>query len=232
MKKAFKTYLVVWVMLLGLFNLVTAIALSMPIAEKYTKSFWIGYGFITLAFCGQLGCAYKALKAENLKKLFYNIPLLTVSYGSLIGCGIAGSICMVFAFHTYWVSILLCALVLVFNVFAVMKAAAAAETLTEIERNIKVKTMFIKALTLEAESLMARAEGEELKAQCKKVRDAIRFSDPMSSELLQNAESQIMGKFGAFSAAVAAGDLAAAQAAANETLILIEDRNKRCKMLK
>ena len=53
-------------------------------ASKFVGAFWTGYIFITLAFIGQLVCSYFALKAESLQKMFYNIPLITISYTGLI----------------------------------------------------------------------------------------------------------------------------------------------------
>ena len=79
---------------------------------------------------------------------------------------------------------------------------------------------------------MARAQTEAAKAACKKVYEAVRYSDPMSSEMLSNVEGQITIKFAALSDAVAAGDDAAIDAAAKEVLILIQDRNNKCKLLK
>ena len=63
--------------------------------SKYSGSFGIGYIFITITFIVQLACAFIAFKAENLKKLFYSIPLLLISYGGLVAMFIIGSIFMV-----------------------------------------------------------------------------------------------------------------------------------------
>ena len=83
MKKTFNYYSICWLISLAVFNVIAFVTPN-EIAgiSKFTGAFWVGYIFITLAFIGQLGCAYNAFKAENLKKLFYNIPLISVSYGS------------------------------------------------------------------------------------------------------------------------------------------------------
>lgn len=232
MNKQFKNYLVVWAVLLVLFNVIAFVSVGWEGYEKYTASFWIGYVFISLCFVGQLACAYKALKEENLTKLFYNIPLFKASYSGLIFSFIFGGLCMLISPLPYWVGIILCAVVLALNIFSVMKAAVAAEAVAEIDKKVKVQTFFIKSLTVDAETLMARAQNEEIKAECRKVYEAIRYSDPMSSDALSTAESQITLKFAALSDAVAASDLNTVQAAAREVIILVEDRNKKCKLLK
>ena len=78
MKKTFNYYSICWLISLAVFNVIAFVTPN-EIAgiSKFTGAFWVGYIFITLAFIGQLGCAYNAFKAENLKKLFYNIPLIS-----------------------------------------------------------------------------------------------------------------------------------------------------------
>ena len=52
MKKNFKFYALGWVVLLGLFNLLTFIIPAWPTLEKFTSSFWIGWGSAIGAFFG------------------------------------------------------------------------------------------------------------------------------------------------------------------------------------
>lgn len=87
---------------------------TMAGVSKFNGAFGAGYIFITIAFVGQLGCAYKAFKAENLKKMFYNIPLISVSYTGLIAMLVVGTVCMAVPFIPYWVGIIACLLVLAF----------------------------------------------------------------------------------------------------------------------
>ena len=63
-----------------------------------------------------------------------------------------------------------------------------------------------------------------------KVYEAIRYSDPMSNDALASLESEITIKFKAFENAVVSG-IACAETA-NELLILVEERNKKVKVLK
>lgn len=103
MKKVFKNYAVIWAVLLVVFNVIAFVSPGWITHEKYTASFWIGYVFITLAFLGQLACAYVAFKAENLTKLFYNLPLFSLSYTGLIVSFVVGGLCMLISPLPYWV---------------------------------------------------------------------------------------------------------------------------------
>ena len=75
MNKRFRTYAVIWAILFALVNAICFVAPNeLAEANKFVGAFWTGYIFITLAFIGQLACAYIAFKVKNLKKLFYAPP--------------------------------------------------------------------------------------------------------------------------------------------------------------
>lgn len=102
----------------------------------------------------------------------------------------------------------------------------------DVEQKVKAQTFFIKSLTVDADSLMAMAKSDEMKAETKKVYEAIRYSDPMSNNALASIENQIQNEFNAFADAVKNNDIDLAKSSANELVILINDRNKKCKLLK
>ncbi len=232
MKKAFKFYSMIWAVLLALFNLISFVSVGLAGIEKYTPAFWIGYIFITVTFIGQIICAYFALKDNDPKKTFYNISLLSISYTGLILSFVFGGFCMLISSLPYWVGIILCAIVLCINVIAVVKASAAIDIVNGIDEKVKESTVFIKALTVDAESLMSRAKSENIKAACKKVYEAVRYSDPISNNSLASIESDITIKFSKLSDAVASEDSEEVVTLADEIIILLGDRNKKCKLLK
>ena len=232
MKKNFKRYIVFWAVLFALFNVIAFASVGWIGYEKYTASFWIGYVFITISFIGQLICSYIAFKADTAKKLFYNISLIRTSYIGLITSFVVGGLCMLISPLPYWVGVIVCAIVLVANVLSVVKATAAIDEIERIDTKVKTQTFFIKSLTVDADTLMASAKSETVKAECRKVYEAIRYSDPMSCDALISVESEITVKFAELSEAVKANDFTGVTEIANEVVILIGDRNKKCKLLK
>ena len=227
MNKTFKNYLAAWAVLAVIFNV---LAFVIPAPGRFSGSFWVGWVFIMLALAGQLACAYKAFKAENKERLFLNLPLITVSFAGLIASFVPGALCMVIPGIPYWVGIVLCVLILGFTAIAVIKANAAAELVSETEQKVKAKTACIRMLTVDAESLLSRAQSAEAKAACKKVFEAVRYSDPMSSEALTGIEEEISHKFAEFSETIKSGT--PNESVTNELLALIGDRNRKCKALK
>lgn len=232
MKKVFRFYSAVWAILLAIFNVISFVSVGWAGIPKYTPSFWIGYVFITLSFIGQIVCAYFALKDDDIKKTFYNVSLISTSYTGLILSFIFGGLCMLISPLPYWVGIILCAIVLGFNIIAVVKATAAIDIVSGIDKKMKESTLFIKSLTVDAENLISRAKSENIKVECKKVYEAVRYSDPISNGALTSIESDITIKFSKLSDAVVSEDSAAVVTLADEITILLGDRNKKCKLLK
>lgn len=232
MKKTFRYYFSIWAILLALFNVIAFVSVGWANQEKYTPSFWVGYIFITLAFAGQLVCARTAFNAKNLQKLFYNVPLISISWTGLVISFIVGGLCMLISPLPYWVGVIVCMITLAAVAVAVIKANVTADAVSDIDDKIKVQTLFVKSLTVDAEGLIARAQSDEIKGECKKVYEAVRYSDPMSSEMLVPTESQITIKFTELTDAVNNDDLELVKKLARETVILIDDRNKKCRLLK
>lgn len=232
MKKAFKFYSAIWAVLLVLFNVISFVSVGWTGIEKYTPSFWIGYIFITVAFIGQIICTYFALKDNDIKKTFYNISLISTSYNGLILSFVFGGLCMLISPLPYWVGIILCAIVLGFNITAVVKATAVIDIVSGIDEKVKESTFFIKSLTVDAESLMSHAKSEAVKAECKKVYEAVRYSDPVSSNALASIESEITITFAKLSKAVVDDNFETVSEFTSEIIILLGDRNKKCRLLK
>ncbi len=230
--KAFKSYLAIWAILLAVFNVICFVIPAVNSeTEKYTTQFWIGYVFITAAFIGQLVCAAVALKDGTSSHLFYNIPLIRVSYIGLILTLIVGGLFMAIPKVPNWIGVILCVLVLAFTAVAVIKAGTAAAIVEGVDKKVKTKTAFIRMLTVDADSLTARAKTDDAKTACRKVFEAVRYSDPMSDPALGGVEDKITAAFGALTEAVENGADNVGEVA-DEVVALVTERNKKCKVLK
>ena len=232
MKKNFKLYALGWVLVLGLFNLIAFIVPGWPTLEKLTPSFWIGYSSITIAMIGQLICAWMAFGRKDVKGTFYNISLMSISYGGLVATFIVGAICMIISPLPYWIATIACAIVLVVNILAVAKATVAIEAVEKIDVKVAQATSFIYTKRADSEALLARAKSDEAKAACKNVRDAFKYCDPMSNAALDTIESGIDNHFALFAKAVADNQAEVIASESEELLALIAARNSTCKSLK
>ena len=93
-------------------------------------------------------------------------------------------------------------------------------------------TVFIRTLTADAQGVAALAKSDAVRAECKKVYEVVRYSDPMSSPELSAVEEEISAKFDYFTEAVAEDNAEKAAAAGGELLLKVEERNRKCRLLK
>lgn len=232
MKKGLLYYIPIWVGAIAAFN---AFAFLIPTSvniNKFTNSFWIGYTFITIMLIVQLLCSIYFFTRENKETIFLNIPVIIISFMALCISEIVGIISMVVPFIPYWIGIIIDLIILVFYISAIVSTKGAADLTGNIDKKVKAKTLFIKSLTIDAESLMLRAMNDEMRSLTNKVYETVRYSDPMSNENLSNIEGEITIKFNEFQNAVQCDDLNSSQALSNEIIILLNDRNKKCRLLK
>jgi len=225
MKNGLKKYLICWILLVATF---TVICLILPV--KHGENFIFGYALAMAAFVGQLLCTFYAFK-DSKEITFLNIPLVTISYTTLIISVVIATILFLIPSIPTWISGIISIIILVFFVITIIKANVAADIVGGVEKRVKEKTSFIKLLTSDAESLMLKARTEEAKKIARKVFEAIRYSDPMSNDALASTESQITIKFNEFENALMQ-DSQEIEKIANELIILINDRNNKCKILK
>lgn len=233
MKKIFRLYIISWFISLILFNIICFVTPDeINGFLKFDGSFWIGYVCIMVAFVGQLACAYFALNQEDNKRTFYNISIVSISYSSLILTIIIGSICMVIPNLPSWLGGIICLLILGFKAIAVVKAIAVAEIVGSIDEKIERKKFFIKAIQVDAEHLYGTIKIDELKEPVRKVYEALRFSDPISNDALEDVELSIKNEFSVFEDAVNRQDKESVNKSSELLLALIDKRNKKCKLLK
>lgn len=231
MKKNFKSYALIWAIFLVAFNVI--VFLVRPIIPgyeiHYDLRFWIAWLFVMAAFVGNLLCANKAFQAENLEKLFCKVPLISVSYLVLIGMLVLGGALMLINCPA-WIAAIVCVAIAAFTAVAVVKADWAGETVRATHEKVKSQTQFIKLLTVDAETLLGKAKTPDAKIATKKVYEALRYSDPMSSEALGEIEAELAEKFRALEAAVTSGT--DSEPAAEDFLTTLEKRNRLCKAMK
>ena len=232
MNKNFKFYIAIWAVLFVLYNALAFLIRPAFSQEEalYNGSFWVAWGITLVAFAGNLICGYIVCREDNLTKIFYRLSLIRISYTCLTLMFIASMVLMLIPGCPAAVSAIVCVMILAFHVISMIKAEWASEALDVTERKTRVNTMYIRNLTVDAENLVSRAKTPEAKDACKKVYEALRYSDPVSSDALMGIESEINEKFAEFTAKTKSGE--DASTLTSELLELIADRNRKCKAAK
>lgn len=232
MKKVFKQYALSWAVSFILFNVICFVTPS-KVAEynKFDATFWTSYIFIIGAFIGHLACAYYAFNTNDKTKFFYNIPIIRISYSGLVLTLVFGVLCMAIPNLPNWIGIVVCIIVLAFTLFSLIKAEAASDVVSDIDSKVKTQTQFIKFITVDAENLISGATTPENRKYCKNVYEAFRYSNPISNDAFIDVENKISSKFVEFSNAVKNND-DCIKTISDELLLLINERNKKSKLLK
>lgn len=233
MKSKFKYYLIIWVLIIVAFNVVVFV-LPREIAgtDRFTGAFWIGYVFIMVMLLAQLGIGWLVFREDNLTKLFYNISLMRISISSLIAMGIVGLICMAVPLIPVWLGVIVCLIALIFSAISLMRAQTAISTIEDIDKKIKVKTFFIKSLLVDIEVFIEKSSLLEIRNELKNLYDAVHYSDPMSEDALSGIETQITLKMSELLEGVEKSDVDIVKNRVKEINILLNERNKKCKLLK
>ncbi len=228
MKKSVGIYSIIWAICLAVFNAIVFLTPNtVGGASKFTVSFWVAYACITATLVGLLFCALMAFRAKTPKKLFYHLPLISIGYLGLFAMLIAGSIFMAMPSLPEWIGIVVCAIILILHAIALIKATTAAQIASDMDEKLKRQTSFLKKLAADAKSLMVSATSDELRAEAKRIYEAIRYGSPMSNASLSELDSQIERQFTAFADAVKAEDAELAKDVADALLELLEKRNQK-----
>ena len=235
MKKMFGLYAGLWAFFLVLFNVVSIVVPFIQYGYGnfiWTWQFFVKLVLINLSFYGHLACSIVTFLNKNANKRFLNMPLFTFS---LVGLGAI----VFFSFIMRYIPIqstlfdgVACLAVAIVTLVAIFKAKMAAVVVNEVEEKVAEKTTFIKSITVDAEILMSSASSDELRAECKKVYEALRYSDPMSNNGLKSVEDLIGERFSELSSAVKANEIENSANLADEIVALVDSRNKRCRSLK
>ena len=207
------------------FVLFNVIAFAVPTAK--TATFWIAYAFSVVAFALQIAIWKFAFKgADTLKSKFLGIPLISVGITYLILQIIAFAVFMAMPLTASWIAIVVCALIIGISAICLIGTETGREEVGRVEEKVEKKVFYIKSLQVDVEMLASNETDSETKAALTKLAEKIRFSDPMSNDVLADLEAEIAAK------------IKELKTAENKTEVitvldsLITERNKKAKLLK
>lgn len=234
MNKEKKNYIIVWALLMALFQFICFITpAEINGVSKFTSSFWIAYGFITGSFLIHLLFSLSMMKAESREKRAINTSLLTISWIELMLMAAVGGAAMILSGVTYWVGAILCAVILVFSIIFVLIAKSTGENKAKANRTLNTQTETMHLLVDEAEVLIVKTKTEDSRKIVEKVYETLRYSDPISNDMLREDENAISCNLQKLALCISEGrEIGEIQSVADELLALIEKRNRKCKAMK
>lgn len=233
-QKKEKLFGLLWAALFVLYNgIIAAVLLSTDI-EFLTFSFWTALAFAEVSL---LVLLIVLLSLGNtlviLRDWFFGYPL--IRHCAIYLCLTMFSSTVFMILHTYvtWgvvlgVSLLLLTIYLVFA----LSCLIAKRAIQEIEGNIKEKRLFIDLLKVDAEMLCAACNDAQAKKIFTEYAELVRYSDPMSAEVLFELEKEVQLQTMKAAEALREDRLEDATKHCKEAQLLLMERNKKCKALK
>lgn len=195
----------------------------------------VAYIFSVLALVFGFGVTgYSFSKGDDIKSKVYGFPIfkLGVIYTAVqiiftLIIAAIGFFVAVPAWIVWVVSIVFAGLAAI----GVIAADSTRDIITEQEKTSEVQTKAIKYFRLDMGGIADRCKDAELKKSVEKFADELKYSDPVSSDELEEIEKKISDGIDKLSALVN-DDTEAAQKQLDELDRLLSDRNRRCKALK
>ncbi len=180
-------YLAVIVLLLGLFNL---IAFLIPFEKSI--SFWIGYGSITLSAFISAVVLYFIFDKKEMKSRFYGVPLIYVLISYLVIQLIVGIVQMVIPDFNYKIAIIINAIILVVSLIGLIGLTAGKDEIERIDKKVKEKVLYIKEIEVKLEGVISNTKDQDALKELRKLKDLVRYSDPMSKAEVETLEINIL----------------------------------------
>ena len=214
-----------------IFVVLTVIAFALPLAK--TATFWISYIFAVIALAVQIYAYPKAFEGESVKSKFYGFPIARITTIYLIAQLVLSLICMLAG---KWVPVWIPLILSVVMLGAAAVGFIAAEGMRDeverqdVEHKANVGTM--RALQSKAVFITNKCEDAATKKALDAFAEALRFSDPVSSDALADIEENLTGLVEELGNAVLDKDYSAAQSLCTKASTILADRNRMCKLNK
>ena len=217
------------VVLLALYNLIVFLV---PFAK--TATFWWSYGFTWVCFGVVTLAIYIAfIRKPDAKSRFYGFPIAKIGVIYGIVQLIAGLIFMaVGQWVPAWVAVLVYAIALGAAALGLISADAVVEEIQQQDGQLKKDVSVMRSIQSKMGRLASQCQDPEASAAVETLEEEIRFSDPVSSESLADAEADLGAAVDELVAAVVDGDSEVIKQLCRKTMALLTERNRLCKLNK
>lgn len=207
-----------------LFALISIIAFAVPTVK--TATFWIAYVFTAAAFAAQIIIWRTAIGKETLKSKFLGFPVVHI--------GIVYTVIQVIAFAVFmfvptlptWSAIVGCSVIAGISAVCMISADAGRNEIERVEAKVQKKVFYIRELQADIELLADNETNADVKKALTQLAEKIRFSDPMNNEQLADLEDKISTKIEELKTTSSQLEII------TELNSLLDERNKKCKILK
>ena len=218
-----------WIIGLGVL-LVLYILVAFLIPFVHTATFWVSFVFTLIAFGVVAASFYIAfIKNPDAKSRFYGFPIAKI--GAIYGLVqlIAGVIFMALAaWVPAWVAVLVYAIALGVAVIGLISVEAVVSEIHIQDEKLRKDVSLMRSLQSKVNQMAAQSEDAAIKS----LAEEFRYSDPVSSEAIGDAEADLSAAVDELQSAYVDGDSDAVAKLCRKVSALLAERNRLCKLNK
>lgn len=210
--------------------LVLYILVAFLIPFVHTATFWVSFIFTLISFAVVAASIYIAfIRNPDAKSRFYGFPIAKI--GAIYGAVqlLAGIVFMALAgIVPAWVAVLVYAIALGAAVIGLVSAETVVEEIHLQDAKLKKDVTLMRSLQSKISQIAAQSEDAAIKA----LAEEFRYSDPVSSDTIADAEADLAAAVDELQVAYIDGDSEAVAKLCRKTSALLAERNRLCKLNK
>lgn len=221
-----------WIVLAAVLVLYHVVIFAVPF--EHTTVFFLSWAFTLLAMVAQVYVIRTAFyKDEGIRSKFYGFPIAKIGVTYLLAQLVLGLGFMAAGqVVATWIPLVVYAVLLAGAMIGLVAADVARDEVEKQDAKLQAKISVMRTLQSKAAALPELADSEELSAQLTKFAEAVRFSDPVSSEALQDAEAALVSCVNELEQALMNKDTQAALSLIQKSTAALNERNRLCKLNK
>ncbi len=193
--------------------------------------FWFSYGFMMMAFVLQIVSTLTGRQQDGFEAIFFGIPLFKISIFYFVIATVLSLAFMILTYCSVEVPFILMfileCIVLGGFLIAYIFAMTHKNVVVEIDQTIKQNVFSIRTLVSDVEVLAESVEDANLKAKLNRLAEDIKYSDPMSNDVVKELDLQMKDAIAELEVYVADGDAANIESKIKQAQLIVSKRNKR-----
>ena len=217
--------------------IVLALFAVIAFAAPFTHNavFWLSVVFGVIAIAVQLYAFPKAFDGKDVRSKFYGFPLARVTTVYLAVQLVLSLVFMIlgsFLPVPAWIPAVVYVVLLAATALGFIAADSMKEEVERQDAALKARVDTMRALQSKTVFIAGQCDEAETKRALNKLAESFRFSDPVSSDALNDVEATLAELVDELQSAVMEKDNAAARTLCARVEAALADRNRMCRLNK
>ena len=192
-----------------------------------TSVFWISYVFMVLAFGLQVLGMYLAFKDMTIEAAFFGIPLAQFTLYYFFAELFMSLVFMIFQHINWKIPVFLQILLLAVYAVVAVVSIVSRDAATAVKNDYQQKAVAQRMKTVDVEILRAGVTDPQLKEQLRRLGETVRFSDPMTNDVVADVDARIYQEMMALQTSCEDNAVAAALDSCSRLQRLYVERNRK-----